>query len=411
MASIAIVGGGPAGLCLGVLLHKQGIHFTIYELREPPSKDATAMPSGMLDLHEESGLAAIRACGLWDRFLPLTSDCAPSMLVMNGEKAKITYRYDGGQEYRPEIARSLLADLLLSAVPQENIRWGHKLESARRTATGRIALDFGDRGTFQHDFVVGADGAWSRVRPLVTDVKPQYGGVSLSTLRVLEASTRHPELSSLVGKGSCAILANHNGLFTHRSLRDSIWLYAIVSGGDEHAIQDRTTGLSPKEFEDMMMSDDKLFGTWSERTKALLEAACREEDALEGKVPPLKPLYMLPLDHKWEAQPGVSIIGDAAHLMMPWAGEGVNLALWDSLDIAAAIGKAWEQCNGGSGGDDSTGKLQEALLPLVAEFDGKMFARSSVAAHETWDNSRVFFFTDDGAQAMADMMPPGPPPE
>ena len=60
MASIAIVGGGPSGLCLGVLLHKQGIPFTIYELRERPCQDAASTPSGMLDLHEESGTSSSR---------------------------------------------------------------------------------------------------------------------------------------------------------------------------------------------------------------------------------------------------------------------------------------------------------------------------------------------------------------
>ena len=61
---IAIVGGGPSGLALGQLLHQRGIRATIYELRAKSTPEELAEPSGVLDLHEESGLAAMRECGL-----------------------------------------------------------------------------------------------------------------------------------------------------------------------------------------------------------------------------------------------------------------------------------------------------------------------------------------------------------
>lgn len=66
---IAIIGAGPAGLTLGALLHKHAIPFTIFELRQKPTAGELSKPSGMLDLHEGSGLAAIRECGLYDEFL------------------------------------------------------------------------------------------------------------------------------------------------------------------------------------------------------------------------------------------------------------------------------------------------------------------------------------------------------
>lgn len=75
---IAVVGGGPGGLILGVL-HKRSVPFTIFELRPKPTEQELAMPSGMLDLHAGSGLDAIEGSGLYDNFIPLTGDCVEAM--------------------------------------------------------------------------------------------------------------------------------------------------------------------------------------------------------------------------------------------------------------------------------------------------------------------------------------------
>lgn len=403
-ASIAVIGGGPSGLCLGALLQKQGIPFTVYELRDKPSDSMLSTPSGMLDLHEESGLAAIRACGLWEQFLPLTAECGESLVII-GKDGTVRHKDFGDLSYRPEIARNSLTHLLLSAVPAESVKWNHKLLEATRAASGKISLDFGDSGIKEHDFVVGADGAWSKIRPLLTGVKPYYGGVSYATLHILNATAKYPELAAMVGPGSCFILGNNNGLVTHRSVNDSISLHVSVADGDEHAMQNKTSDLTLAQLKDMLLGDPMLFAAWGGEIRHLLSTACDEEAALSGpQAPPLKPLYMLPVGHEWEAGRGAALIGDAAHLMMPWAGEGVNLAMWDALDLAAAITKAWKQAN-------DAASLQEALLPYVAAFDREMFARSRVAAEETWSNSKILF-SEDGAQAMADLMASfGPPPE
>ncbi|KAL7941473.1 salicylate hydroxylase [Trichoderma barbatum] len=396
--SIAIVGGGPSGLCLGVLLHKHGIPFTIYELRDKPDDSTLMTPSGMLDLHEESGLAAIRACGLWQEFQKHILDCSEELIVMD-KHARVTHRDDGGPEpqNRPEIARNTLTHLLLSSIPAESIKWECKLLSTCRTSTGRISLDFGARGIVEHDFVVGADGAWSRIRNLVTSVQPYYGGIQYLTLDILSASTRYAVLSTLVGSGSCFILGGKRGVITHRGVQDSIRLYVGVSTEDETPF----CASGSLEADGLIMAlteSPHLFGNWSKQVKDLIASAVGETLAAPNATPMSdpKPLYMLPIGHKWEAQPGVAIIGDAAHLMMPWAGEGVNLALWDSLDLANTITQSWDKAENGAG-------FQRIMTPLVSEFDAKMFKRSIRAAKETWQNSNMLF-SDNGAQAMADMM-------
>ncbi|KAM4055779.1 FAD binding domain-containing protein [Hirsutella rhossiliensis] len=401
--SIAIVGAGPSGLCLGALLHQRGIPFTIYELRDRLSPAAlSAAPSGMLDLHEASGLAAIRSCGLWHRFLPLTADCGQGTIVMDRD-GTVQYRDDGGggDANRPEIARNELVGLLLSATPAESVAWGHKLRGAAPTADGRVQLDFGDRGTREHDFVVGADGAWSRVRGLVTDVGPRYGGISYATLHIAGATDRRPALADMVGDGSCFILGGGNGLVSHRGARGAISVHVSAASDDEHALQDRTRDLDPEQWRRVLLGDAALFGSWSPAVHELISAGCDEEAARAGSSgpPPMKPLYMLPVGHEWPARPGVALVGDAAHLMMPWAGEGVNLALRDSLDLAEAIAKAWDEYSS----SPESQSFPDVLLLHVAGFDRAMFARARIAAQETWTNSKLLF-SQDGARAMADLM-------
>ena len=85
----------------------------------------------------------------------------------------------------------------------------------------------------------------------------------------------------------------------------------------------------------------------------------------------------------------MTLIGDAAHLMCPWAGEGVNLALWDALLLSQAIIKAWTD----SKEDDAS--FQTALDPLMEDFEKDMAARAGEKASETLTNGQMLF--GDGA--------------
>ncbi|KAM6478358.1 salicylate hydroxylase [Trichoderma sp. SZMC 28011] len=370
--SIAIIGGGPSGLCLGVLLHKHGIPFTVYELRDKPDDSTLLTPSGMLDLHQESGLAAIRACGLWEEFQKHILDCSEELIIMNKD-GRVTHRDNGGPgpESRPEIARNTLTHLLLASIPAERIRWECKLLSASRTSTNRISLDF---------------------------VQPYYGGIQYLTLDILNATTRYPALSTLVGTGSCFILGSKKGVVSHRGVQSSIRLYVGVSTEDETPFCAPSTVLEAGSLKKALIDSSDLFGTWSEQVKDLISTAVDETlvTANATQLSEPKPLYMLPIGHTWEAQPGVAIIGDAAHLMMPWAGEGVNLAFWDSLDLANTIIQSWDKA-------ENAAEFQQIMTPLVSAFNKEMFERSKRAAEGTWQNSKMLF-SDDGAQAMADMM-------
>jgi 2-polyprenyl-6-methoxyphenol hydroxylase-like FAD-dependent oxidoreductase len=152
---------------------------------------------------------------------------------------------EGELSDRPEIARHALTEPLTLHLSANQIKWNHKLFSATSsTVLGHteIELDFRSHGKQSFDFAIGADGCWSKVRNLLTDVKPHYTGVQGITLTIRNVTKKYPHLADLVGLGSFAALANHHGIMSHRGPQDSARLYVILTTDDENFAD--TTGLA-----------------------------------------------------------------------------------------------------------------------------------------------------------------------
>ncbi|KAF7589553.1 hypothetical protein BBP40_004176 [Aspergillus hancockii] len=395
LPKIAIIGGGPAGLTTGLLLHNRGIPCTIFELRQKPTDEELAKPCGVLDLHEESGLAAIKECGLYDQFLQLAGECSEAQKVSDKD-GNILYADEGELSERPEISRHALTRLLSSCLPAESIKWGHKLSTVSSTApNGVTELDFGPHGKQTFDLVIGADGAWSQVRNLLTDVKPQYAGSQCITVTIRQITTKYLHLAEFVGSGSFSALGLRHGVMSQRGPQDSARIYIFLTTADEHFALG-LAGQTAAAVKDRLLNDDALLGRWGPAIKELVTVACDEEVADNpGASVDVKPMYMLPIGTSWEHNPSATILGDAAHLMCPWAGEGVNLAMWDSLLLARAIIKAYETASGDSA------SFRASLSPLLKEFEVDMVARAKEKAEETSGNGQMMF-GEDGAKAFVD---------
>ncbi|WP_228464610.1 FAD-dependent oxidoreductase [Chryseobacterium antibioticum] len=125
--SIAIVGGGPGGLTLARLLQLKNANVKVYE--RDLNKNARVQGSP-LDMHEGSGMDALRAADLLDEFKKNYRPGADKALIVN-EHAEIVFSDHetkpdedfGNEHFRPEIDRGPLRNMLLDSLQPETVVW------------------------------------------------------------------------------------------------------------------------------------------------------------------------------------------------------------------------------------------------------------------------------------------------
>lgn len=131
---IAIVGAGLGGLVLARVLHLGGVEAAVYDLDASP---ASRPQGGMLDMHVESGQAALRAAGLHEEFLAAIHAGGEAMRILDKHgTVRMEESDDGGTDGRPEVSRHDLRDMLLASLPEGTIRWGAKVTAARPLTGG-----------------------------------------------------------------------------------------------------------------------------------------------------------------------------------------------------------------------------------------------------------------------------------
>jgi 2-polyprenyl-6-methoxyphenol hydroxylase-like FAD-dependent oxidoreductase len=366
---IAIVGGGPGGLTLARLLQQSDAQVSVYERDQ--SRSARVQGSA-LDLHEDSGLAALQAAGLIDAFWV---NHRPDLDRLRLTDAYGTVLHDhprlmSGAGKRPEIERGPLRDLLLNSLQPGTVEWNCKLDSAEMQGE-QVLLRFAGGKTALADIAIGSDGANSRLRELVTPIRPEYVGVSLVESLVPAAKQTIPELWELLGGAALIALGGERTIGMGTKPDGSVLIYAGLKTHDDTARKSLEHASGPGQR--VAWFHDNFEG-WSELWDPLFRKAVSMV---------WRPLLVCPATQHWEPKPNVTLIGDAAHVMPPYAGEGVNMAMLDALMLSKLL------------------LSEESPSGAIARYEAEMFVRMKHMTEDTMVNTEMFYAPDASDRVVA----------
>src|SRR3954471_7362027 len=227
---VTIVGAGLGGLTLARVLHVHGIPVTIYE--SEPSAEADTQ-GGQLDIHEHEGQRALEAAGLIDAFRAIIHQGGAASRVLDQHGTVLLEEPDDGMGGRPEGLHGDLRRILLDSLPPETVQWGKKLTRAEPHGDNRHELTFADGHTVLADLLVGADGAWSKVRPLLSAAKPEYVCTTFIEIYLYHADERHAAAAEAVGGGALFAFAPGQGIFAHREAGNVLHAYVALNRSTE----------------------------------------------------------------------------------------------------------------------------------------------------------------------------------
>ncbi len=372
---VAIIGGGPGGLTLARLLEMKGADVAVYER----DSDRTARVQGSpLDLHENSGLAAIRKAGLLEVFKKNYMPGADRTTITDPQAKVVFSDHDtdkkedfGAEHFRPEIDRGTLRNILLDSLQPGTVVWDSHFLSMEPQGEG-WRMHFKDRPAIYADLVIGADGGRSKIRPYITGIKAFYSGITMLEGDIPDAETRVPEITGLLRGGKLMAFGNGKNILMGQKADGEIGFYASFKTCENRI---RESGLDFSDNQQILQWFKNEYTGWSEVWYPLFE------NTSLPFIP--RPIYCMPLDQNWEALPNTTIIGDAAHVMPPFAGEGVNMAMRDALELSESL----------------TGNSHLSIHESIASYEETMRKRASALAKESLENGETMH-SENALEAM-----------
>jgi len=268
--------------------------------------------------------------------------------------------------FRPEIDRGPLRKIQLDSLIPGTVIWDSHFSSMTKI-NDQWQLEFKNGTTATADIVIAADGANSKIRPYITSVIPFYTGFTAIEGTVCDAATNAPVINELLKGGKIFAMGDSKTLIVSAKGDGSLQFYTGFKAGENWV---RDSGIDFTKNKQVIAWFQKEYAIWS---NAWLELFENTEAAF---IP--RPLYCMPPDQYWDARPDVTMLGDAAHLMPPYAGEGVNMAMQDALELSNCL----------------TGNAFDNARSAIAYYEEKMRARASEIARETLEQTESLHSED-----------------
>ncbi len=379
--NIAIIGGGPGGLVLARLLQMKGVTVKVFER----DLDKNVRQQGAtLDLHNESGLKALQDAGLMEEFIEHYRPNADLLRIVDRKGNILTDQHTtlrddtvtfGHAHFRPEIDRGPLRNILIDSLLPETIIWNSQFVNMEPSGDG-WQISFKNGNSVFADIVIGADGANSKIRPYMTDIKPFYSGITVIEGLIHDSAEKAPEIHALVKEGKVFAFGNDQSIILSSKGDGSIAFYFGFKAAESWT---KTCSVDFTDREQLLLWFKEEYSNWDGIWDGMITSA-------ENSFIP-RPQYCMPFDQNWKAGANITMLGDAAHLMPPYAGEGVNMAMLDALELS--------QCLSNEGFDD--------LQTAIAFYEKQMRTRASEVAMITME-STAMLHSDEAISFMTDVL-------